>query len=367
MNPLPVIPRPRGQHWQDFRLRAVPPIVVGLAVAATAWLWNRSGGVPLLVGEAETVRADVGALADGTVTELLVHQFQIVAAGDPIAVVAKNDPETLIAGLAAIRADLELTRARMALDEERNVQNNEQLRLDLMTRRIDLATTKINLQQAENELQRVAKLYQEKIAPQGIGVNGQVGYDVALRDRDALRVAVEEKTKLVADLESALQRLQQAFPQPTPGATNDPVGAAITAQERRLRLLESPVTLKAPIAGMVTDILRVQGENVVAGAAVATISAMESDHIVGYVRQPLVIEPKVGMPVRIRTRGFVTRQATEKILQVGAAMKVVTSPLRIRGFNPSLERGLPILIKMPEALKAHVHPGELVDLRILAD
>ena len=367
MNPLPLIPTPAAQRWRDLRLRSLPLIVVVLVLVLTCVLWTQRAGVPLLVGEAETLRADVTAITDGVVTEVHVRRFQVVAAGDPIALVSRVDPETLRAQLAAIQADLQLTGARMALDAERNVQNHEQLRLDLMAHRIDLATARVNLQQAESELQRVTRLYQDRIVAPGISPDGGAGYELALRDRDALLIEVNEKASLIDDLERTLRRLRDTFPLPEPGTLNDPVNAAITAQENQLQQLGNPVTLRAPMAGMVTAVMRVPGESLIAGTAIATVSAMQSEHIVGYVRQPLSLEPEIGMLVHVRTRGVATRTATERILQVGADMRLVTAPLRIRGFDPALERGLPILIRMPESLKPHVRPGELVDLRILLE
>ena len=73
---------------------------------------------------------------------------------------------------------------------------------------------------------------------------------------------------------------------------------------------------------------------------------------------PLV--PKVGDEVQVRTRGPARKTATGRVLQVGSQMQLVTSPLRIRGYDASQERGLPFLVDLPSGLS--VYPGELVDL-----
>jgi hypothetical protein len=44
-------------------------------------------------------------------------------------------------------------------------------------------------------------------------------------------------------------------------------------------------------------------------------------------------------------------------------MEWVANPLRVRGLDPTQERGLPFLLHLPIGL--NVRPGELVDLTIL--
>jgi hypothetical protein len=77
-------------------------------------------------------------------------------------------------------------------------------------------------------------------------------------------------------------------------------------------------------------------------------------------RQPISVEPRIGMSVQVRTRGFTRQSASATIRKVGSDMELVMSPLRLRGLAKNEERGLPFVVDLPPGLQ--VHPGELVDL-----
>jgi hypothetical protein len=100
----------------------------------------------------------------------------------------------------------------------------------------------------------------------------------------------------------------------------------------------------------------------VAGEPIFSISSPRSQHIIGYLRQPLAFEPKVGDRVSVYPRRPHRTVATAKVIQVGAQMELLTAPLRLRGSVPAMDRGLPVLLDLPAGL--NVHPGELVDLVI---
>jgi multidrug resistance efflux pump len=364
MESLPRIPSPASHLWREFRVKALPFLAFAAVVMVVGFLWQANLTAPMAEGEVEDLRVDVVTTADGVLTEVAVQRFDVVTNRQLVAVVEKTDADSLRTELAAARADLQLMRARMALDVERNAQNEVQLQIDRLTYRNELTDARIRLRQAEAELERTARLHKEKVVATGVGPDGQSGYEVALRDRDALKALVEDKARQVAELESSLQRLREQFPRPDATAKGDAVNAAIAAQEKRLELLAKPTELLSPMAGMVSAVNARPGSKVVAGTILATISATTSQRIIGYLRQPLAIEPRPGMRVEIRTRGPSRRVAQGEILKVGAEMQLVAAPLRVRGFNNAQERGLPFVVSLPPEL--NVRPGELVDLIIHA-
>ena len=61
----------------------------------------------------------------------------------------------------------------------------------------------------------------------------------------------------------------------------------------------NPVTLKAPIDGVVALIEHFSGEAVIAGQPIVSIAAAEPTRIVGYVRSPLSVEPAAGDSPRV--------------------------------------------------------------------
>ena len=77
-------------------------------------------------------------------------------------------------------------------------------------------------------------------------------------------------------------------------------------------------------------------------------------------RQPISFEPKAGDVVLVRSRGNRRQVAEARVVKVGARLELFTQPLRVRGFDSSQERGLPVLIDLPDGLT--LYPGELVDL-----
>jgi len=371
MNPLPAIPTPPAQRWKDFRLQGLPLITFAAVVATIAYLWNQNLAPSTFVGEVESVQENVASQKPGQLVDMTLDNFQSVKAGEVIGRVITTDPKVIEASLAVIRAEVELLKTGMdpILNQHRDAVNYQQLRLGWLVQRVDLAGARVRLQFAENELERVAKLFDEKIVPRGISQgpnqNGVTGYEVALRDRDALRTEVEERASVVAEIERKLQELKVPENWENPQANSPAVSAAIAVQDEKLRLTEAqlnPILLKAPMNGVVQKIYRRSGENILAGEPIVTLSAPNAQRIIGYVRQPLPFEPRVGDTVKVYTRRPHRQTANATVLQVGAQMEIVTAPMRIRGYGIAMERGLPILLNLPAGLE--VHPGELVDLMI---
>jgi multidrug resistance efflux pump len=353
MERLEPIRSPFGYRWREFRINLVPVIVFFTVLGLVAVSWKHYIAAPSVIGEVENARVNLIHTQPGLLAELNVERFQKVTKAQVIGRLYTLDPEQLKASVAAIEADVKVLKARMAVDEERNELNYEQLRLDSLARRAELAIARANLQQAELELQRVTQLHKEKVA-------SDFEFDVATRDRARLVSEVSEKEKLLTHVEQSLGRLS---PGPRQNPKAELFSAAIQAQENRLMLLEGPLLLKAPIDGVVSFINHRPGERVMAGDPILTISPEHSDRIIGYLRQPLSSVPKVGSPVKVRTRGPARQTGIAKVLQIGGDMQPITAPMRIRGYDTSQERGLPFLVEVPAGMA--VVPGELVDLILL--
>jgi multidrug resistance efflux pump len=369
-NPKPVIPTPLALRWREFKFRTMPVIFFLAALIAAVIVWNHHVVPVSMVGRVESIQADVISPKPGLLTQLQVTRFQQVLCGDPIAQVITTDPSIVTASLAVIQAEVKLLQIGMAPVEnsQRNAINYEQMRMDCMRQHVDLATDRVEFQQAVDDFQRADKLHREKLI-------SEADFEAARSKQNALKAEVEEMEKLVTQTEQALQRLQlvgDAVKEP-----QNQLQAAIAVEEEKLRLTEAqlkPIMLKAPIDGMVSMIHRWNGENIAVGEPIVTISAMQSDRIIGYLRQPLTIRPRTNMAVIICTRGMNRHMAQGKILAVGAQLQplndVLVPPTR---FNNLVELGLPILVSLPSELKVQagdipiVHPGELVDLRIVGN
>jgi len=359
MDRLPYIPSPPEHHWREFRVRFIPAIVFVIALLATIFLWMERTVPSNVVGQVETSHTKVVSPRGGSVAGLTVDRFQQVAAGEPIAKIIITNPKIIDSSLAVIRAEIEMMRVNHSpvQAQQRVLMDYERLKMDWMLQRIEVAAAKVRLQQVENEFQRVYKLYQEKLLPQG----ESTGYDVALRDRDTARIDVEGKEKIVRELGATVQGLAPGTGSMT-NYTNDAMAAAIAVQEEKLRLTEaelSPITLYSPIDGLVSSIEHREGENVVAGEPIVTISALRGERIVGFIRAPVLTDAKPGMTVQVRARGNHASVGMSRVMRVGSQLETI-SPLLLPPNLRKDEVGLPILVSMPPELK--LLPGELVDL-----
>ncbi len=363
MNELPPIPIPREQRWRDFRGQYLPSLVFAMALMAAIFIWTRHVSPATLIGQVEPVLASVSSPQAGTLVQLNLGLFQEVKAGDIVAHVITTDPRILAASLAVIQAETELIRKDLSpvMGQQRYAVSFDRLELDWLRERVDLATSKVKFQQAETEFRRAGELFKEQIASAS-------EYEMAKNLRDSLEVEVNERSKLVGDLETKLADLRG---DPTNKAARDPesiVGggmkAAINLQSEKLRLTEaqmSPVLLRAPISGQVTTIFKRAGEAIVPGEPILAVNATQSDKIVGYMVQPLSMQPIKGMQVRVRTRRPSRQEGIGQILAVGAAMQPIPTNLLRPGVN--FETGLPITVSLPENLQAT--PGEAVELTFL--
>ncbi|MCL4177464.1 MAG: HlyD family efflux transporter periplasmic adaptor subunit [Verrucomicrobia bacterium] len=352
MSELPVIPRPWAQRWNDFRLRAMPFVVFGVALVCTAWLWNKNWGPMTFVGEVEGPRATVVCTQAGYLAEVGVEQYAAVRRGDVVAVVRVSSDQTLEASLEAIRTEMGVMRVRMTQDQQRNRQNYQQLRFDWLDQRVALAVARANLQFAESELSRMERLRADRIS-------SEAEYELALDQRDALKVEVAERARLVDEMGAAVEGMITAGAEEGPGILRA-ITAAIEAQEAQLEQTEGAIRLRAPIDGVVTSIARRPGEAIMAGEPLVEIAGEQPEWIKGYIRQPIGFQPKQGDQVEVRTRGNSRQVGMAQVTAVGARLELFSQSLRIRGFDSSMERGLPVLLDVPPDMR--LYPGELVDL-----
>lgn len=354
------IPIPLRQRWEDARLRGLPVVVFVSALVAIAVLWRGNVAAPSLVGQAEPVLASVSSHKPGVLAALHVARFQTVQAGEALGQVLIADPKLLEASLAVIRAELDMLRANLQpiVAQQRNAVDYAQLRLDWMRQRADLASAKVNLQLADAELRRTEELFKASIASPS-------ALDIAQATRDALGKQVEELTQLVADGEQSFKNLQPSGVANLSQISDEPMRTAVAVQEAKLRLVEtelSPITLRAPIEGMITTVFHRSGEAVVAGDPIVAVAAARPVRIVGYLRPPILSEPKAGMRVQIRTRRAPREAGAAQIMQVGAQLEtippVMLGPMKLA----SVELGLPLNISLPPNL--NLRPGELVDITL---
>src|SRR5688572_8180574 len=161
MQSLPPIPTPASQRWREFRIQILPVIVFVGILAATAVMWKNFVHPSGIVGEVEAVKVNVISLQDGQVAELNVDRLQYVTNGQVLGRIIITDPEMLRASIANVQAEFHVLRARMRLDERRNDQAVQQMRLDLGEEKMLRELAFASLELATNTLNQTEALFNQ--------------------------------------------------------------------------------------------------------------------------------------------------------------------------------------------------------------
>jgi multidrug resistance efflux pump len=347
-------------RWRDARLRLLPSVIFLAAGTTLAFLWKDYMRAPNLVGQAESIQANVSSYKAGVVAQLGVSRFQRVKAGDTVGQVLVTDPRILASSLAVIQAEIEMLRVSMEpiANQQRTAMDYSQLRLDWMKQRTQLGMARVNLQLAEADYHRKEELFKDRIVSQRALEESKAGQDRLKKEVDELNWLVDEQTR-------HFQQLQPTNGLDIAQVSDAPLRAAIAAQETKLRLTEAelaPIILQAPVDGMITAIFHRSGEAIAAGEPIVSVAAANSLRIVGYIRPPVVAEPKVGMRVEVRTRGPRSQVGMAEIIEIGTQFEATVPALQLPVKLATLDLGLPLGISIPSNLS--IRPGELVDLTL---
>ncbi len=355
MDPLPPIPTSPRLLWREFRMRVVPWLFLSGLVAAIAVMWTRVNIGQSIVGVGEGERALITSPQPGLLRELKVRPYQLVNQGEPIAVVHPADPRV---PLDLLRLELDLQRLRLQPTlPEQNAMNYERVRSDLLRIKSELAVAKVNLERAQNEVDRNKPLYEEKLVSEDI-------YDLSLKTRQAFEAEVAEKTAAVREMEQRMEELR-SLGEPEATDAGDQFQQLLSRLDAAQSLAASnwgPVTLVAPISGMVSAVQRQQGEYILDGEPLVVVHSLWSDRVIGYLRQPYPIDPEIGLPVKVTTRTHAREQFWTSISQIGAQVDIITNALAYVRQGSLVDVGLPIVIDLPS--QSRIRPGEIVDLWI---
>lgn len=355
MDSLTPIPTPRWVAWREFRIRVIPGLVFLAALGVTVALWmnqSEGGGIP---GIAEGGRAILTAGQPGRLVQLLVQPYEIVEAGQPLAVFEPLDTRIQM-GL--LQAEMDLARIRLQPTlAEGNALDYERLRADLLGTKAQMAVAEVRLVRSESEVRRNEPLVREKLVSEDV-------FELVRKTRDMDRAEVGALSNSVVEIEQRFRSLQ-SLGEPQSAQAGDPGTAAIARLEALLDGVAArlaPVTLTAPIAGMVNTVFRRSGENVVEDEPLLTVVSLRSERVVGYLRQPYGFDPQPGQKVLVTTRERTRREFWSVIRQLGAQVEIITNALAYVPQGALVDAGLPVVVDVPPEIA--LRPGEIVDLRI---
>lgn len=348
---------PLRRKLKEIRFRFLPILVFFLVGIAVFNLWDYHVTPSTFMGLAESERALVMSPRPGTVMAISGNRFDPVFEGDELARVYPVDPAVMNAHLEVILAEVELIRTSLepVSDRQRNLLNYEGLRLDLMNARIELATARINRDRMERDLVRADNLFDKNLI-------SEAEYDLIRSAFASADLEVDEKGKLIGEMEDRLLALGAGLITGDGSASDDPVRAAINAKEKELNVIEAemnPITIRAPISGMISFSYKHNGEFAGEGEPLFSISATGTRYVIGYVRQPVSRLPEPGATVEVRTR---TRRSSYEgqITHVGTQMEPVHESMLRPG--QTVEYALPVRIRISP--DSDLIPGELVDITV---
>ncbi len=353
------IPTPLKLRWREFRIQALPFMVFLAVAVAVAILWRDQVAPGTMTGEVEGRVSAVTAPAAGVLAQVFVERFTEVEAGETVGQLIRTSPEVLHSSLAVLRAEIELTRLGWfdpVLDQQRNLLQVEQLKLDLLDKRAELAIRRIEMEQAGRTEERYARLRDQ-------GYLSPEEFEQARSEAEILRSAVAEGEAVIEETERAVRAISRGDLEEA--GVSEAIAATLRLHEEKLKLKEAqlrPVPLVAPISGTVGEIRRGNRSNLVEGETILTIRSPEPERIVAYAKEPLAFDPKVGMEVKVRARNAGQSSGTGKVLSVGAQVEPLDPAYQTPHLN-IYESGLPVLISLPATLEAR--PGERVEVDIL--
>ncbi len=357
MEPLQKIPSPASLKWREFRYNFMPAAVFIVVCVTSVAIWKERVAMPQMVGEVETVASAVVSGEDGLIVEIKAERFATVKKGQAIAEIRTSDPESVQVALAAISTDLQVQQTRLTQDQQRILQDYEKLRLNSFAERVALATANVDLEFARSELARISQLHSDSLVSEG-------EFERAQAIATSRQAEVEERTRLLHEIEEGLKNLTPAAAENFTASISGSIEKAIAAQEEKLKLSRKSVTLRAPIDGVVSEVFHLEGERVLAGDAIATITATDPQHIIGYLSQPIAVSPKIGDTVEVRSRSNQRKVGLAKVLKVGKIIEPISKKLVMQESTGS-RAGLPLLISIPDDIP--FLPGEIVDLAIRAE
>jgi len=351
--PLVRIPTPFSTIWREVRIKVIPLFVfVGVGVACY-YLWGQMGRGSSVPGVGEGVRSMVASPYVGILQQVYVEPFQWVEQGQPLARIAPVDPQ---AKLDLLQSELQLTRIRLEPSQsDQNAVSYERLRFDWLRLKQELAMARVNLKIADGTAGRYENLVKDNLVSREV-------YEISVGARELYEAEISTKSEAIAEIEGRMKELRGLGEPQSPG-TNQNTIELIARLESRLAAAEtnwSPITLVAPISGMVQVIYRHSAEYVVEGEPLMSISSARSDRVIAYLRQPYPLDPEIGMEAEILTRTRKPKRFTSKISEIGAQIETITNSLAFIKQGSMVDEGLPVVFLVP--MDAHIRPGEIVDV-----
>lgn len=290
------------------------------------------------------VRGQVTVLApqvNGYVTEVLVHDYEHVTAGQPL---VRIDTRSYAAALAQAEAQLANARAQLA----NSTQTQSQNQAGLQVREATLAAARAESERARAELQRV-----EELATRG---------SVSLNERDKVRatarLAAANVDKAQADIAIGREGIKATTV--NRGALEAAVQMA-EAQVRQAQINLDNTTVHAPGDGQASEVSVRQGQYVAAGSQLLYVVPSQLWVIANF-KETQTAQVRIGQPARFTVDGLDGAAFTGKVLEIapatGSEFSVLKADNATGNFTKVVQR-LPVKIAIDagQPLAQRLRPG----------
>jgi multidrug resistance efflux pump len=368
---------PFTRQIRMLRQRVMPVIVWCAALACVVTLAGRGQIHIHATGIAEVREVPIAPLMDGVIQAMSVDLFDSVEPGAVVAIIddkmVRAQIETAETELAQVRAEVSAASDRIGLEvsdreldelnrQRRFILNEETARLDYLDRVIQQEADKVALERLGIMLVRHETLVKEKLTDEDT-------YDQIRLQHEALETKLRENESAIALVR---QQIDEAVKRKENEQAEDleinvanmlhPVIESVRVQEARIREIvehRKLLTLKAPVAGKITQVFHRTGETVLSGEPMLAITASESRRVLAYVDERAARLIDVGTEVEVRSLNNPALVVTTKVVKMGSAIEEF--PIRLRSNAMFAQWGLPVLAgNIPADV---FFPGEALQLK----
>ncbi|MSP73788.1 MAG: biotin/lipoyl-binding protein [Myxococcales bacterium] len=351
----------------DANRRRITSLSWALAALVAVVLWLRvspdRGALPAI---AEIGRHTVSARSPGRVEAVFVRAGQSVRSGDPVAQLDAVEIDELIAGvhasidehLAALEAVTAELQGEVRLKRQSLGAELARARISLAAARGEQAAAQAEMSTLDEQIGRLDRVVRDRLIEAD-----RVG-ELKARHESLTRTTAHAPAVLSAwqSLASEVNTTLNAISDAEVAARLSPYRARLEATIDRLANLlvaRERLTLRAPVDGQVSEVLRLRGDTVVAGAGVLVLSALHPRQIIAYAPEESAraFEPGRLVSAIARDRSLKT---DGRVRTVGAEIIELPRHLWTVPDRPRYGRPVYIDVDRPEDLIA----GEVLAIRV---
>ena len=378
------IQTPIKQHWNHFRTGLLPLLAFIACIWGTMYLWQRRANQGTIVAAAEASSVDVASGSNGLLRSLVAlgqrekewQSWDEIGKGEIIAVLddqlLRQEIEVVRGDTVRLIADLESTKSRTEADLRALKQRYDQNKFD---RVFEASRFRIQLKQVDVDI--INDKMEARTLRQQLEFLVKAGDAAAQRDKVALQTQIDQlHSRYRANIELSYQIKAQlarteAFAKeyaeelslPQLDKMQENLEKAIAAQDAQIDLIGMQIenmTIRSPVAGVITTIHKRPGEAIVEGDPVMTIASDSAEYVVGYWRNDHFERPSETMVVTVRLPQPDGVEYESQIEEIGPQYGEVPVPQRRDASRR--EYGVPVRVPIPDELQGTLRPGELVHL-----